>query len=460
MRRAGEGEDRRETTPASHSSAARSLAQSVGTIAAGDGVKGQTFTISNPAAPALGREVCVFVSQQYPPAALGGIGRNIHGLARSVAALGHHVHVVTRGQERDDISFEEGVWVHRKAPIEPTRAPPFAIPQHSWSHHLTVLAALEDIAERQIVTAVHAPIWDSEGLAVLLDRRFPLVLGLQTPLKFWLDHHSILSSDEAFYGEYADALIACETLLLKEADLIHANSNAIADDISAAYGVAFEKDRLVVTPHTVTDWTTLKYFPPLPSEPGSIRILFVGRLEWRKGIDVLLDVVPWLLDAFEHVHFDIVGDDSIVSENGKTYCARFEAEHKAKYRGRVVFHGVVSEFELRGFYRDCHIFVAPSRYESFGMILVEAMSFAKACIASRTGGMVDIVVDGETGLLAQPGSPDSLSAVLTTLICNPILVEAFGRAGRDRYVEKFSSVAISASIVESMRCARQRHEVA
>jgi glycosyltransferase involved in cell wall biosynthesis/GT2 family glycosyltransferase len=399
------------------------------------------------------RGVFVFVSQQYPPNRLGGIGRNVHELARATASLGHIVHVITTAVGDKIVSFEDNVWVHRIPPLNTAPAPGFPVPPHIWARACAVLDEVKTISRRYDITAVHAPIWDCEGIAVLMDGGFPTVLGLQTPLMFWLNHHVTLTQDEAFYGEFSQELIEVERAQLKGVDAIHANSAAIAKDISQAYDVQFSAGRLGIIPHSIEDWTNLPAEMPESGSQGSIRLLFVGRLEWRKGIDVLLDIIPNLLDRFPGLHIDIVGDDTIPFDHDKTYRLEFEKKMACASQ-RVKFHGEVAEDKLRGFYRACDIFVAPSRYESFGMILVEAMIHGKPAVGCRAGGMVEIIDEGRTGLLAEPGDARSLEACLLKLIDDKIFRISLGKAARDRYEEKFQPKAIARSIVDLMRHAR------
>lgn len=175
-----------------------------------------------------------------------------------------------------------------------------------------------------------------------------------------------------------------------------------------------------------------------PRDGAQVRFLFVGRLEARKGIDVLLQVVSNLLARHQSLHVDIVGDDSIITDTGSTVRSDFERNAKGNaYGDRLRFHGKISEDKLRLMYAQCDIFVAPSRYESFGLIAIEAMMFSKPVVSSNIGGLPEIIVDGDTGLLARPGDPISLERVVERLILDRRQRELFGANGRRRYVKAF-----------------------
>src|SRR5258706_790415 len=159
--------------------------------------------------------------------------------------------------------------------------------------------------------------------------------------------------------------------------------------------------------------------PPAPSvhaADGSPSVLFVGRLELRKGIDTFLATVPTLLERNPGLIVDVVGRDTGTATPPSAR-QRFEATHGgAAWRARCRFHGAVDDQRLEGFYRDCTIFVAPSRYESFGLIYLEAMRWGKPVVGCRTGGVPEVVRDGETGLLVSPGDAMALEAALARLL--------------------------------------------
>jgi len=309
---------------------------------------------------------------------------------------------------------------------------------------------------RQSVTAVYAPIWDCEGVAILLDGEFPLIVGLQTTLRFWLESHPHIAADEAFIRDFAEPMLALEKRLLRDCDGIHAISGAIAREISRAYNVTLTPPRVEIVPLGLEDWSRLPSTAPLPLLEGMVRVLFVGRLESRKGIDVLLEVLPRLLAHHPHVHVDVVGNDKIPGPDGQPYRVRFEPTVQADLLPRVRFHGEVTEDRLRGFYKACDIFVAPSRFESFGLIIVEAMMFGKPVVACRTCGMVEVAVEGLTALLAEPGDATSLYTCLCHLISDPALRHALGSAGRKRYEELFTPDAMADGVVALLRQAQVR----
>jgi glycogen(starch) synthase len=407
--------------------------------------------------PAGGSETFVFVSQEFPPTPVGGIGRHVHELSRSVAVQGHQVHVVTTSDTHDRLDFEEGVWVHRAVTKDKFRQNRGDVPPHIWARARTVLEVVRKIAASRPVAAVHAPIWDAEGAAVLFDGTFPLVTGLHTTLKLWMESFRHIASAEDYQRNFARLMLPLEERLMLECDAIHANSASNITAIENRYGIILDSARTTVIHHGVSDWLQLPATPADRVPDGTLRLLFVGRLEARKGIDLLLRVLPQLLANYPQLHADIVGKDTIPGPSVETYRATFEAAVDASVRDRTRFYGEVSEEVLRGLYQACDIFVAPSRYESFGLILVEAMMFGKPVVSCRTGGIVEVARENVTALLASPGDEASLRSCLVELIEDPALRLRLGTAGRRRYEENFTPAVMAHQVVSLLRAARTAH---
>lgn len=160
-------------------------------------------------------------------------------------------------------------------------------------------------------------------------------------------------------------------------------------------------------------------------------ILFVGRFEKRKGIDVLLDAIPKVFKQNKKIDFRLVGPD-----DRKAYQKAFEKKHP-ELLPQVRFLGEKKGLALESEYRNCDIFIAPSRYESFGLIYAEAMSFAKPSIGTRAGGIPEVIEDGKSGILCENENVDSFAKAILDLLDNPSLAHELGQAGRRRALELF-----------------------
>lgn len=411
--------------------------------------------------PEGGRGRFVFCSRDYPPGRMGGVARYTHQLARSVAAAGHHVHVLAAGEGHDRIDFEDDVWVHRLAPpsgATPPQPPGFAVPGGVWAHSYRLLQEVRGLRGAP-VTAVCTPIWDCEGIAFLPDGQIPHAVVLQTPMHSWLETHPHMKLDESFMASYGQPMLAVERQLFEGVDGIVAISRSIAEEISEAYDVTFAGERTTCIPLGLDDWTAWPDTPPPALPEGALRLLFVGRLETRKGIDVLLEAAKQVLARHPHVHLDVAGNAEIPGPGGVTYRAAFMADPTAApVLDRVHFRGEVDDASLRGYYRACDVLATPSRFESFGLMLVEGMMFGKPVIGCRAGGMIEVVEDGVSGLLAEPGEVASLCECLERLIVDAELRERLGTGGRARFEALFSAERAAEAVIAFLRHVAATHE--
>jgi glycosyltransferase involved in cell wall biosynthesis len=377
--------------------------------------------------------VC-FLSQEYPPAPVNGIGRVVYSLATGLARRGHVVRVLTRGEEHPTVDLEDDVWVHR-IPSTPHVLPDgLVVPPHIWNHSASMLDELHRIEGFRPVDVVQCPNWDSEGVAAVVEGHFRTVIGLYTPLRTALRVDPAMQRNADAAPDLFFGLLAVESLVYERADGFLACGPAIVEEVEAEYGVTFQRDRLGIVAHGLADDAT--YYGSAPgSDPPSI--LFVGRLEARKGIDTLLDSVTALAAAGTAFELRIAGDDSLAGPSGMTYREEFERAHP-ELAETVRFLGRVDDEALRHEYMTCDVFAAPSRFESFGLILLEAMMFAKPVVSSDIGGMTEIVHDEISGILVRPDDVDALTDALTRLLTSPELRGTIGRGGRAAYEARFT----------------------
>jgi len=380
----------------------------------------------------------VFLSKTYPPGRLGGIGRYVHQLAKEIARIGHQVHVLTSGEDFDRVDFEDGVWVHRVC--EKTNPAPagLEVPEHLWNYSNSVYEEAMAIGARRPIDAVCAPIWDVEGIAFLVRKGFRLVTSLHTPLAAYLDTNIDKLHDRNFVSKFANPVLKLERRLFLESDGIVANSNAILEEIERKYALEFDQTKVSIVPHGLEDWTTLSAELPERANSKGPRICFVGRLEMRKGADVFLRIVPELLEKYPEVIIDIVGNDKISEPGHVSLRRQFEIGNQRYAAHRhLTFHGEVSEERLRGFYQAADIIVAPSRFESFGLVHLEGMMFGKPVVGCDAGGMREVIEHGITGLLAQPANTDSLMACIAALIADDQFRTKLGENARDAFLTRF-----------------------
>lgn len=377
--------------------------------------------------PAGTRHTFCFISREYPPGDSGGIGRYTYDQATSFARMGHEVHVITNSEREEEyVDIEDDVWVHRlQERIHP------AVGGHALYGNISLLARnyreLARIHRENPISLVVAPIWLCEGAMAACDPRFPVVMTLMTTTRILTEINPELQNSAQIRH-----LILLEQANAKAHAYAHAISQAIAKRVQQDCGLP---SHTFVAPLGIADHAQNSGAADI--ERQSLRVLFVGRIEKRKAVDILLEAAEQLIPEFPHLEFHLVGKRNEDEDSGAEAGFLRRNAHKPEILQRVRFLGAVTEEELRQEYGNADIFCLPSRYESFGLVLLEAMSFSKPLVAARAGGMPEIVEDGQTGFLFTPDDSRELAESLRRLIVDPALRQSMGAQGRRRFEEAY-----------------------
>ncbi len=392
------------------------------------------------------RRLC-FVSQSLPPTVIGGIGRYVLDVARELAARGHEIHIITTAESHDTVDLEDGVWVHRilkdgppvPAGREILRGDDLVVPDRLARNAAAVLAEVDRITRREPLDAVYAAMWDVEHLEVMRRTDIPVVTALVTTFAITLRTRPEWAADDEFMTHFGRPLLELERWVLERSTPLPAISEAIRVDVEATAEVRLDPDRVVVAPIGAVD-----RFPDRAATPAghgsadAATVLFVGRFEKRKGIDLLLDAAPKVVGSLPGVRLVTAGRTDLPGEHGRPYAEEFLERHDgAEWLDRVEVLGEVDDDRLWELYRSADVLVAPSRFESFGLIYVEAMMAGIPVVALDAGAAPEVVVDGSTGVLVAADA-DALATAIVELASDPERRRALGLAGRRRYEEHFS----------------------
>lgn len=375
------------------------------------------------------------LSQAMPWNGGGGIATYTWTLARALVRAGHTVHVITKG-DRFHSEQREGVWVHtaRPLPVNDVNLP--------LGHHVTrrnleyaegVRRVAGAVAARWGLDLIESPSWDSEGILLALEDRLPLVTRVHSPLFKVMQSQNWPETDDLRLS------IELEGLLLKRSCGVVGSTRGILDLFDRHYGLRLDRTARI----------PLGLDPAVSSNgakrDGPLRVLFVGRLERRKGIHTLLEAIPQVFArCATEVVFDLVGPDSIASPPDPATWTQIWNHRYPRFRDRVRFHGEVLDGQLAHYYAACDLFVAPSLFESFGLIYLEAMAQQKPVIGTRVGGIPEVVADGETGLLVAPDDARGLADAIIRLLEDRTFAERLGAAGRNRFEAHFASSVMAA----------------
>jgi glycosyltransferase involved in cell wall biosynthesis len=173
-------------------------------------------------------------------------------------------------------------------------------------------------------------------------------------------------------------------------------------------------------------------------------ILYVGRLASNKGLQVLVEAAPDVLKENPEMKFVMVGEDEGM---------KVKLEKRLKelgIRDRFIFTGhLTDEKAFLSAYAACEVFVLPSEYEAFGIVLLEALACEKPCVASRVGGVPEALgKPGKTGLLVEFGDAEGLANALNELLADPQKRRRFGKTGRKYVKDNFTWPQIVTRIEE------------
>ena len=358
--------------------------------------------------------IALFASAFYPH--IGGVEELVRQLAQTYRAQGHSVIVVTIHWPRDLPSFEEieNIPVYR-FPMRVPEGSPRAMLRYKMSATSERHRVL-DVLKKHRIELVHVQCVSANGHFALLAAE-----ALKLPLIVSTQGERTMDATQLY--ERSPFMNQTLRALLERADFITACSQNTLDDAENWFikggGAAFgERARAVYNGIQLRDFERSEIFAhPKPY------ILGIGRHVVQKGFDILIE-------AFARANlrdFDLViAGDGIETANLKSLARAQGMED------RVLFVGRADRRQAVALFKSCQFFVLPSRHEPQGIVNLEAMAAGKAVAAADVGGVAEIVLDEETGLLFRGDDVEDLTQVLKKLANDSALRERLGKAGRAR----------------------------
>ena len=250
---------------------------------------------------------------------------------------------------------------------------------------------------------------------------------------------------------------------LAQTDLILSCSNYITNKIKARFPEYAENCR------TVNNGVNSDYFVP-PEIPqrcqNAPQILFVGRISPEKGIHDLITAFIEVTKKYPQARLTIAGPHTIVAKEllfdlqpepevqalkpyySLNYLEYIKSQIPTNLSPQVFFTNSLAQSELLPFYQNADVVVNPSLSEAFGMSLVEAMATETPVVATKIGGMTEIIDDGINGLLTEAGEPQQLADAICSLIADPNLARRMGKAGRTKVLQRYCWSKIAESLMD------------
>jgi starch synthase len=380
------------------------------------------------------------LTREYPPDVYGGAGVHVEYLARELRRL-IDVDVHCFGDPRD----EPGVTAHLPSPT--------LLEVGANAALLTMSTDLSIAADTGDVDLVHSHTWYANfaGHVSKLLHGVPHVMTTHSlePLRPW--------KAEQLGGGYALSSF-CERTSIEAADAVVAVSAGMADDVLRCYP-SVDSSRL----HVIHNGIDTFEYRPTPDrsvvtehgiDPDRPIVIFVGRITRQKGLPYLLRAAPALDADAQLVVLASSADTPDIATEVEQAIAQLQEQRDGVYWIRRM----VPKPDLIQLFSAATVFVCPSIYEPMGIVNLEAMACETAVVATSTGGIPEVVADGETGVLV-PIDPDpsdpygaprdpvgfagAFADAVNALVRDPARAAAMGAAGRRRAVEHFSWTAIA-----------------
>lgn len=362
----------------------------------------------------------LMVSDVYYPHP-GGISEHVHHLTIELRKRGHEVKILTSGNKNKHFPFTDPDYVIRVGKS-------FKVP---------INKSLTNITFSPLIT---------KRVKEILSNRYDIVHvhgSLAPTLPLLAVNYANTSIVVTFHAAHNDSVLyeIFKPILSRSFLKIH-TPIAVSQVAKESVEKYFPGDYVIVPNGIDVD----RFSPEVDSisslrEPGVFNLLFVGRLEPRKGIKDLLKALPYVFKILPNVKLIVVGGGPLM----RWYTKKVEEELK----GKVIFTGTAPPEMLPHYYRTADLFVSPATGgESFGIVLLEAMASGIPIVASDIPGYNNVVENGKEGLLVPPESPQLLASAIVTLLKRENLRKKMGEMGRLKATQNFAWPKITRKIEE------------
>jgi glycosyltransferase involved in cell wall biosynthesis len=383
------------------------------------------------------------ISSGFPPTNTDGIARWSHYVAKGLAKRGHRVHAITRTRDLPSVDFSEGFWVHRIRSEHDAstmkQVESWDLPSELVEWSASAHAELGRIGFDNL-DVISAPIWDIEGIVPFLYAPVPVVTSLHTTYKL-AEPFKPAWKDPFYKCHHVDKVVEAEVYLLKNCRRLLGNTAAFLDDLREHYSIDIPSSTIVVN-HGVDDGIPM--LPSLRNKTNGTKVLYVGRYESRKGFDTALAAAISICSSYPHINFRFLGAEC--NDSAADSVIALWKELPSPVKQRITLEGYVAEDVLAQAYGQCDIFLAPSRYESFGLVAIEAMRYGKPIVAGNVGGLKEVVLHNQTGLLVDPNDAGAIMKAVLSLCHDGRLIDRLGNAGKEDFAKRFSFDVFASNI--------------
>jgi glycogen(starch) synthase len=395
----------------------------------------------------------LMVSWEYPPVVIGGLGRHVHHLATALAEAGHEVVVLSRRPSGTDPSthpstddLSEGVRV--VAAAQDPHEFDFGTDMMAWTlamGHSMIRAGLAlKTRERRttkpwVPDVVHAHDWLVAHPAITLAEHFDVPL-VSTIHATEAGRHSGWVS-----GKISRQVHAVEAWLVRESDSLITCSASMGDEITELFGPGLAESRVIRNGIDAGLWPFARRKAP----GGPARLLYLGRLEYEKGVHDVIAALPRIRRTHPGTTLTVAGD-------GTQQGFLIEQARKHKVLKAIDFVGRVDHQQLVALLHDCDAAVLPSHYEPFGIVALEAAATGAPLVTSNVGGLGEAVLNGETGMSFPPRDVAALAEAVRAVLDDPGGAQRRATAARRRLDSAFDWHTVAAETAQVYLAAKRR----
>jgi len=372
---------------------------------------------------------------EFPPRVVGGIARHCEGLAKALVRENHEVHVVTLDFPGSPGYEEmERVKVYRTA--TELGHPNFLTWVLLFNHFLEKRMA--DLGPQVEFDVLHVHDWLTAfaGISFKHYLRKPMVLTV---------HSTEVGRAQGLHGADSFSIDGIEWWTAYEASRVVVTSHSMKREICDHFHLPWDKVDVIPNAIDVTQYNT-------PVDTGPVRarygvgwgeklVLCVGRLVPQKGIEYFIRAIPMIAQRYPEAKFVIVGEG----------WSRDYLEGVAQSMGltrQILFTGFISDAEVIALMTSADVLVIPSVYEPFGIVALEGMATGVPVVASRVGGLAEVIEHDRTGIFVYPRNPGSIAWGVDQILSSPSHAEWLTQNAKERLHKTYSWEAVAMKTVE------------
>jgi glycogen synthase len=384
------------------------------------------------------------LSWEYPPVVIGGLGRHVHHLATASAAAGHEVMVLSRRPfDTDPSTHPTTDEVHEGVRVVAAAQDPhefdFGADMMAWALAMGHSMLRSGLAAGFVPDVVHAHDWLVAHPAVALAEFFdvPLVSTL----------HATEAGRHSGWinGSISRQVHALESWLARESDSLITCSASMRDEITTLFGPFRPDVRVIPNGIEVARWP----FAARKNQAGPARLLYVGRLEYEKGIHDLIAALPRIRRTHPGTTLTVAGE-------GTQLDWLIEEARRHRVLKATTFDGHLNHDELLGALHDTDAVVLPSHYEPFGIAALEAAAAGAPLVTSNVGGLGELVINGQTGMSFAPRDLAGLATAVRQVLDDPDKAQQRAVAARERLTSDFDWGTVATETAQVYLAAKRR----